>query len=182
MEHRRIASFGIYSLLIAATTAFAAPVLAAPSSEQGAGGPYRGSYVCPTKVGVPGIFRVPIDLVIRNGNVEFARPLLNWNGTRVIGNEMAFGTTDPDGTVHLSSTWYNGGIIFHAQYSGTLTPSGGTLMGTQTWHSARGLNGSRTCTAAFVQLATTNQSPPQQSPPDQSPTEQSLPGQSPSEE
>jgi len=181
MEHRRIASFGIYFLLLAAT-----PALAAPSSEQ-AVGPYRGAYVCQKLGAAQGrvpidILRVPIDLVIRNGNVEFARPLLNWNGTRVIGNEMAFGTTDPDGTVHLSSTWYNGGIIFHAQYSGTLTPSGGTLMGTQTWHSARGLNGSRTCTAAFVQLATTNQSPPQQSPPDQSPTEQSLPGQSPSEE
>lgn len=183
MEHRRIASFGVYSLLLAATTA-----LAAPSSEQAVGGPYRGTYVC-QKLGaargiyrVPDILRVPIDLVIRNGNVVFARPLLNWNATRVIGNEMAFGTTDPDGTVHLTSTWYNGGIIFHAQYSGTLTPTGGTLKGTQTWHSARGLNGSRTCTAALVQLAATNQSPPQQTLPDQSPTERSIPDQSPSQQ
>src|SRR5262249_28898760 len=99
-------------------------------------------------------------------------PLLNWNGTRVIGNEMAFGTTDSDGKIHLTSTWYNGGIIFHAEYNGTLTPSGGTFMGTQTWHSARGLNGSRTCTAAFVQLPVTNRPPPQQSLPDQSPSQQ----------
>ena len=111
-------------------------------------------------------------LSVRNGYVEFARPLLNWNGTRIIGNEMAYGTTDPDGTVHLTSTWYNGGIKFHAKYSGTLTPSGGTFVGTQTWHSPRGLNGSRTCTAALVQLAATNQSPPQQSLPDQSPSQQ----------
>jgi len=163
MEHRRTASFGVYCLLLAATTA-----AAAPSNEQTAG-PYRGMYVCQTKVGAgPGILRVPIDLVIRNGNVEFARPLLNWNGTRLIGNEMAYGTTDPDGKIHLTSTWYNGGIIFHAEYSGTLTPSGGTFVGTQTWHSPRGLNGSRTCTAALVQLAATNQSPPQQSLPEQS--------------
>jgi len=120
----------------------------------------------------PGILRIPIDLVIRNGNVEFARPLLNWNGTRVIGNEMASGTIDPDGKVHLTSTWYNGGLIFHADYSGTLTQSGGTFMGTQTWHSVRGLSGSRTCSAALVQLAATNQSPPQQSPAEQSPSQQ----------
>jgi hypothetical protein len=61
-----------------------------------------------TKAGVPGMFRVPIDLVIRNGNVEFSRPLLNWNATRVVGNEMASGTIDPDGKIHLTSTWYNG--------------------------------------------------------------------------
>src|SRR5262245_30331292 len=163
MEHRRIASFGIYSLLLAATTA-----LAAPSNEQTVGGPYGGTYVCQKVGAARGILRVPIDLVIRNSNVEFARPLLNWTGTRIIGNEMAHGTTDPDGKIHLTSTWYNGGIIFHAEYNGTLTPSGGTFTGTQTWHSPRGLNGSRTCTAALVQLAATNQSPPpQQSLPEQ---------------
>ncbi len=167
MEHRRIASFGMYSLLLATM-----PALAAPTGEQSVKGPYRGSYVCQTKLGVPGIFRIPIDLVIRNGNVEFSRPLLNWNGRRVIGNEMASGTIDADGKVHLTSTWYNGGVIFHADYSGTLTPNGGTFMGTQTWHSARGPNGSRTCTAALVQLGATDQSPPQQSPPDQAPAQQ----------
>jgi hypothetical protein len=177
MEHRRMASFGIYSLLLAATTA-----LAAPSSEQGMGGSYRGTYVCQNKLGAgPDILRVPIDLVIRNGNVEFARPLLNRFGTRVIGNEIAHGTTDPDGKIHLTSTWRNGGI-FHAEYSGTLTESGGTFTGTQIWRGPRGQNGSRTCTAAFVQLAATDQSSPQRSQPDQSPTEQILPDQSPSEE
>src|SRR5262249_49769014 len=60
-------------------------------------GTHRGMYVCQNKLGAgPDILRVPIDLVVRNGNVEFARPLLNWNGTRIIGNEMAHGTTDPD--------------------------------------------------------------------------------------
>jgi len=48
---------------------------------------------------------------------------------------MASGTIDADGKMHLTSTWYNGGVIFHADYNGTLTPSGGTFMGTQTWHS-----------------------------------------------
>jgi hypothetical protein len=166
MEHRRIASFGIYSLLLAAI-----PALAAPTGEQSVKGPYRGSYVCQTKVGVPGIFHVPIDLVIRNGTVEFSRPLLNWNATQVVGNEMASGTIDADGKVHLTSTWYNGRAIFHADYSGALTASGGTIMGTQTWHGI--VNGSRTCAAALVQLAATDQSPPQQSSPEQSPPEQS---------
>ena len=168
MEHGRIASFGIYSLLLAAT-----PALAAPTGQQVVKGPYRGMYVCQTKAGVPGIFHVPIDLVIRNGTVEFSRPLLNQNATRVVGNEMASGTVDADGKMHLTSTWYNGRAIFHADYSGTLTPSGGTFTGTQTWHGI--VDGSRTCTAALVQLGATNQSPPQQSP-----AEQSQPDQSPS--
>jgi hypothetical protein len=129
--------------------------------------------------------------VVRNGNVEVARPLLNGNGTRVIGNEMASGTIDGDGKVHLTSAWYNSGIVFRAEYRGTLTPGGGTLIGTQNWHSPRGLNGSRTCTAAFVQLAATNQPPqrllPEQSQqpqplPDQSPQQQALPEQSPSQQ
>jgi hypothetical protein len=175
MEHRRIASFGVYTLLLAAT-----PALAAPTGEQAVQGPYRGSYVCQTKVGVPGIFHVPIDLVIRNGTVEFSRPLLNRNGTQVVGNEMASGTIDADGKMHLTSTWYNGRAMFHADYNGTLTPSGGTFMGTQTWHGL--VNGSRTCTAALVQLAATNQSPPQQSLPEQSPQQQSLPDQSPQQQ
>jgi hypothetical protein len=57
-------------------------------------------------------------------------------------------------------------------YSGTLTPGGGTLIGTQTWHGARGLDGSRTCTAALVQLALTDPSAPLRSRPDQSPAQQ----------
>lgn len=51
MEHRRIASFGVYFLLVAGT-----PALAAASGEQSAKGPYRGSYVCQAKLGAPGIF------------------------------------------------------------------------------------------------------------------------------
>lgn len=135
-------------------------------------------------MGFTTIFRLPIDLVIRNGNVEFSRPLVSWNGraSRLIGNEMAAGTIDADGKMHLTSTWLNGGAVFHGDYSGTLTPSGGTFMGTQTWHTPRGQNGSRACAAAFVQLAATNQSPLQQSSPDQSPQQQLLPGQSPSQQ
>lgn len=191
MELRRIVPFGVSSLLLATTTAFAAPN-SEPGSEQAAQGPYRGTYVCQGLLEGRGILRIPLDLVIRNGNVEFARALLNRNGTRVIGNEMAFGTIDGDGKIHLTSAWSNGGILFRAEYSGTLTPSGGTLMGTQTWHGGRGLNGSRTCTAAFVQLAATDRLPSQralperslqqQSSPDQSPQQQVLPDQSPSEQ
>lgn len=179
MEHRRFASFGVYTLLLAAT-----PALAAPTGEQAVQGPYRGTYVCQTKMGFSTIFRLPIDLVIRNGNVEFSRPLVAWNGraSQLIGNEMASGTIDADGKIHLTSTWLNGGAIFHGDYNGTLTPSGGTFMGTQTWHSPRGQNGSRACAAAFVQLAATNQSPPQQSLPDQSPLQRSSPDQSPEQQ
>jgi hypothetical protein len=35
----------------------------------------------------------------------------------VVGNEMASGTIDADGKMHLASTWYNGRAVFHADYS-----------------------------------------------------------------
>jgi hypothetical protein len=189
MEHRRVVSFVTSSLLLAAMAALAAPSLAsaapntgAPDRDQAPQGPYRGAYVCQSMIAGPVIFRVPIDLVIRNGNVEFARPLLNRNGTRLVGNEMASGTIDGNGKVHLTSEWFNGGIMFRADYNGTLTPSGGTLMGTQTWRGPRGLNGTRTCTAALVQLAGTNRVPAQQSGPDRSPAQQSFPDQPPAQQ
>jgi hypothetical protein len=105
--------------------------------------------------------------------------LLNQLATQVVGNEIAHGTSDPDGKIHLTSTWHNGGV-FRAEYSGTLTASGGTFTGTQSWRGPRGQNGSRTCTAAFVQLAASDQPSPQQSQPGSSPSDQTLPDQSPS--
>jgi hypothetical protein len=58
MEHRRIASFGVYFLLVAGT-----PALAAASGEQSAKGPYRGSYVCQAKLGLRGFYWSPVSAV-----------------------------------------------------------------------------------------------------------------------
>ena len=88
MEHRRTASFGVYSLLLIATTA-----VAAPSNEQPAG-PYRGMYVCQTKVGAgPGILRVPIDLVIPTATSNL--PDLCSTGTERGSSAMRWPTAQP---------------------------------------------------------------------------------------
>jgi hypothetical protein len=52
--------------------------------------------------------------------------------------------------VHLTSQWSYLGNTADAQYSGTLTPTGGTLAGTQTWSEPGGNPIKRTCTAALV--------------------------------
>lgn len=139
-------------------------------------GSYRGTYVCP-RIGVGGgaaagvdILRAPLDLTIRDGNVLFARPLFNWNATRVVGSEIASGTIDRAGKLHATSTW-NNGAVFRGDYSGTLTPNGGTFMGTQAWRGGRAGGGSRTCTAAVVQVASAAPVATQRSPvgSDQSP-------------
>jgi hypothetical protein len=96
------------------------------------------------------ILHVPLDLAIRGSEVQFARPLFNLRGTRVVGSELGVGTTDPDGKVHLTSAWVFRGVAMKGDYSGTLTPAGGTLVGTQTWHGRDSIHGSRTCAAALV--------------------------------
>jgi hypothetical protein len=102
------------------------------------------------------ILNVPADLAIRGDQVQFARPLFNLRGTRVLGSEMAADSIDPSGTVHLTSTWSVRDITVHGNYRGTLTPSAGALTGTQSWHGLDGAGHSRTCQVALVLAANAN--------------------------
>ena len=63
-------------------------------------GKFRGMYVCEKLPTTRDILMAPIDLVIKGDNVNFARPLFNLNGTRVVGTEMATGTINSDGQLH----------------------------------------------------------------------------------
>ena len=114
-------------------------------------GKFRGMYVCEKLPTTRDILRAPLDLVIEGNSARFARPLFNLNGRRVVGSEMAAGTIDADGKLHLSSEWDYLGNHAQGDYSGTLTRTGGTLTGTQTWTAPQGSAPlSRTCTAALV--------------------------------
>jgi hypothetical protein len=117
---------------------------------------YRGTFVCEKAPGSADILRVPADIAVRGDQVQFARPLFNLNDTRVLGCEMAAGSIDPSGTVHLTSTWNLRGITVRGDYRGTLTQSGGTLTGTQSWRGQDGAGHSRTCQAALVLAANAN--------------------------
>jgi hypothetical protein len=98
----------------------------------------------------PDILNAPLDVSVRGNSVLFARPLFNWNGTRVVGSELGTGTIDAEGKVHLTSSWYNGGITVQGDYSGALTKTGGVFSGTQAWRGGQGNSGNRSCTAALV--------------------------------
>jgi hypothetical protein len=118
---------------------------------------YRGMFVCEQAPGAADILHVPLDVAVRGSGVQFARPLFNLRGTQVLGSELGDGAVDANGKVHVTSTWEHSGITVHGDYSGTLTSSGGTLTGTQSWHGPDGEARSRTCQAALVRAANVQQ-------------------------
>jgi hypothetical protein len=114
---------------------------------------YRGTIVCEIAPGSVDILRVPFDLVVRGNEVQFARPLPDPRGPLVFGSELGSGSVDTAGKVQMTSTWGVGTIVGRGDYDGKLTPSGGTLSGTQSWHAAEGDAHSRSCHIALVQAA-----------------------------
>jgi hypothetical protein len=122
----------------------------APAQARALEGKFRGMYVCEKLPTTRDILRAPFDLVIEGGRVQFARPLFNLNGTRVVGSELGRGTLGDDGKLHLASDWGYLGHTAQGDYSGILTSTGGTLIGTQIWTAPDGASVSRTCTAALV--------------------------------
>jgi hypothetical protein len=136
-------------LAVAATAAVS--LTSASAGAQTVEGAFRGSYVCEKLPTTPDVLRVPLDMVIRSNEVQFSRPLFNLNGTRVRGSEIALGTIDADSRLHLRSRWTYLNNTADGEYTGTLTPKGGTLTGTQTWTGpAGGEPVIRSCTAALV--------------------------------
>jgi hypothetical protein len=125
-------------------------------------GTFRGSLVCEKMPATADMLSVPLDVNIRGSNIQFARPLFNLDGTRVIGSELGTGTIDAQGKIHLTSNWYRFGVTFDADYSGALTKTGGTFSGTQSWRDGKNNSGKRACTAALVLAPQVNQAGPQQ--------------------
>lgn len=133
-------------------------LVAISASAQTIEGKFRGMYVCEKLPSTRDILLAPIDLVIKGDNVQFGRPLFNLNGTRVVGTEMAAGTINGDGQLHVTSEWSFLGNTANGDYSGSLTKTGGTLTGKQTWSGPGGTTPVvRTCTVALVPAAPTSQ-------------------------
>jgi hypothetical protein len=126
---------------------------------------FRGTYVCGRLPTTHDILVTPFDLIVRGRTVQFARPLFNPDGTRVVGSELGAGMIDADGALHLKSEWSYRGNIAQADYSGALTPEGGTLIGTQVWSGQDGAAPiSRTCTAALVPAPRSTEGPRRKGP------------------
>lgn len=116
-------------------------------------GKFRGMYVCSKLPTTRDMLSAPIDLLVHDNAVQFARPLFNLNGDRVVGTELAAGTIDGDGTLHLASEWSYLGNTAKADYTGTLAATGGTLIGSQSWTGPDGGTPlSRPCAAALVPM------------------------------
>jgi hypothetical protein len=96
------------------------------------------------------MLRAPRELIIHGSQAVFARPIFNANGLPVVGSDLAFGTVESDGKLHLTATWENGRGGFTSHCSGALKPTGESLIGTEIWRAPDGLTQTRTCTAALV--------------------------------
>ena len=134
----------------ALTIAVAASLLAAPTRAEPPDGAYRGSYVCEKTQATRNILRVPIDLLVTGKEIRFGRPLFDLRGTRVTGTELASGTVDDAGKLHMASDYVVLGFAVHGDYEGTIGAHGGTFTGTQSWQWPDGRRGGRTCVAALV--------------------------------
>ena len=128
----------------------AAPSAAGPALRPMVADAYRGMMVCEQAPGSADILHVPLDIAVRGDAVQFARPLFDPQGARVLGNEMGNGPIDASGAVHLKSAWDVRGVAVDGDYSGTLTAKGGTLTGTQSWRMPDGAAHSRVCNIAVV--------------------------------
>jgi hypothetical protein len=84
------------------------------------------------------------------------------SGDGASASELGTGTVDPEGKLHLTSSWYASGVAFEGEYSGTLTKTSGTFSGTQSWRDAKNNSGKRTRTAALVLAPQANQAAMQQ--------------------
>jgi hypothetical protein len=114
---------------------------------------FRGAIVCEQAFGAADVLRAPLDIVERGSEVQFARPLFNLDGTRVLGSELGEGAIDASGEVHMTSIWKLGAVAARGDYSGALAATGGTLTGRQSWPGPDGLMHSRACQLAVVPLA-----------------------------
>jgi len=141
---RRSCLVALGFFLVGSNTTFA--------QQQSLEGAYRGSMVCEHLPGTAGILRAPLDIVVTGTTVVAARPIFNGNGTRVVGSEIATGTINSDGTLHLNSSWASAGASFKGSYNGTLSATGGTITGTEEWKRlpANGGQASRMCYGAYV--------------------------------
>src|SRR5579872_6070103 len=152
---RRSCLVALGFFLVGSNTTFA--------QQQSLEGAYRGSMVCEHLPGTAGILRAPLDIIVTGTTVIAARPIFNRDGTRVVGSEIAGGSMNSDGTLHLRSTWAAAGATFKGNYNGTLHATGGTITGTEEWRRLPANSGqiSRTCYGAYVRSPVGPQAPGQ---------------------
>jgi hypothetical protein len=122
-------------------------------SPQTLDGNYQGTLVCEQMPYAAGPLRAPLDITISGNTANFARPVFNLDGSRVMGSEIGSGTVDGGGKLHLVSNWVTNGATAQATYDGVLSVKGGTLTGTQSWVLG-GEPHARQCFAAVVRART----------------------------
>jgi hypothetical protein len=136
---------------VPAATAFVVLICSQASAAVASEASFRGTYFCDQMATTRDVLRVPVRLVIDGNSARFTRPLLDLDGNRIGTEEMARGSINGRGELRLRSRWSLFGNFAHGDYRGTLTPTGGTLTGTQTWTGRGGGDPVvRGCTVALV--------------------------------
>jgi hypothetical protein len=139
------------ALLVAASLVLVSVGVASSQTVLSLDGEYKGTLVCAQFPQLPGqaaVIRVPLDMIVTDNTVTFARPILN--GTQVIGSEMAKGKVE-ENNMSLTSTGIANGTHYEGKYTGAITADGGTFTGTQSW-TVGDVTRTRPCTGAFVKI------------------------------
>jgi hypothetical protein len=131
--------------------AFVALICAHAHPAPASAATFRGTYTCDQLPTTRDALRVPVRLTVDGDSVRFTRPLLDLDGNRRGVEEVARGHIDRRGALRLQSRWRLLGNFAHGDYRGTLSPTSGTLTGTQTWTGRGGGDPVvRGCTVALV--------------------------------
>ena len=93
-------------------TAVVAMQLVSVAHARSFDGTFRGTLVCEKMPATVDMLTAPLDISIQRNSVQFARPLFNLDGTRVVGSELRTGTIDAEGKLHLTSNWYRFSVSF----------------------------------------------------------------------
>ena len=79
--------------------------------------------------------------------------MFDLDGREQIWSAVASGAVDAEGRLQIGHTVYERGATFHAEYTGMLTATGGSLTGTQVWTRASAAEEiTRTCTGILVRV------------------------------
>jgi hypothetical protein len=116
-------------------------------------GVYKGSMACERTTGGVATFHGTLAITVRDGrHVMAATPTFDAEGRKQLLLGWATGIVDPNGEFRVGFVAYMRDDTLHADYSGTISATGGTLTGTEVWTRATGEDVTRSCKGEFVRV------------------------------
>jgi hypothetical protein len=92
-------------------------------------------------------------MIVHHRSVDASTDVYDIDGLRLIGAVVVAGTVDSAGVLHFAGTVWTHRELLRANYTLTLSATGGTLTGTQVWtRDTGGESVTRTCTGIVSEL------------------------------